>query len=168
MVTVPARNTSRHCPHCLEVLRHRKASDRPTTPGWKWALCGSCGWQGDRDQGAWKRIAARGLTHQARTVTDRTTGAMAIRSVIDTLEAGAVITPTVPKTCRVGPVQDRTHPALHRTSGAQATPDTHHQPTPATRSSPGRGIPPPRPRHPSIHPSIHPSTVGKSRARHHV
>ncbi|MFJ4368071.1 zinc ribbon domain-containing protein [Streptomyces chartreusis] len=53
VVTVPARNTSRHCPHCLTPLRHRKAPDRPTSPGWKWAICNqSCGWQGDRDHGA--------------------------------------------------------------------------------------------------------------------
>ena len=49
VVTVPARGTSKHCPHCLEVLRHRRAPDRPTAPGWKWAICPNpgCGWQGD-------------------------------------------------------------------------------------------------------------------------
>ncbi|MGX1912000.1 zinc ribbon domain-containing protein [Streptomyces phaeochromogenes] len=95
VVTVPPRNTSRHCPRCLTPLRHRKAPDRPTTAGWKWALCPhrDCGWQGDRDQGAWQRIAARGLTHQTKTITERTTGTMVIRSVIDKAEAGAVITP---------------------------------------------------------------------------
>ncbi|MEO6085350.1 MAG: zinc ribbon domain-containing protein [Umezawaea sp.] len=94
VVAIPARNTSKHCPRCLTVLRHRKAPDRPGTPGWKWAVCGSCGYQGDRDTGAWQRIAARGLTHQATTVTDRGSGAMVIRTVVDALEAGAVITPT--------------------------------------------------------------------------
>ncbi|MEO6086666.1 MAG: zinc ribbon domain-containing protein, partial [Umezawaea sp.] len=94
VVTVPARNTSKHCPRCLVPLRHRKAPDRPTVPGWKWAVCGSCGYQGDRDTGAWQRIAARGLTHQATTVTDRTSSVMVIRTVVDTLEAGAVITAT--------------------------------------------------------------------------
>jgi IS605 OrfB family transposase len=97
VVTVPPRNTSRHCPRCLIPLRHRKAPDRPTAPGWKWALCpdrAGCGWQGDRDHGAWQRIAARGLTHQTRTVTDRATGQMVIRTVVDTLETQAVITPT--------------------------------------------------------------------------
>ncbi|WP_245606420.1 transposase [Streptomyces himastatinicus] len=76
VVTVPARNTSKHCPCCLTPLRHRKAPDRPTTAGWKWAICPNteCGWQGDRDQGAWRRIAARGLTHQNKTVTDRANG----------------------------------------------------------------------------------------------
>jgi hypothetical protein len=125
VVTVPARNTSRHCPQCLEVLWHRKAPDRPTTPGWKWALCRSCGWQGDRDQGAWRRIAARGLTHQAKTVTDRTTGAMAIRTVIDRLEAGAVLTPA-PKTRRAD--RSKTGPTRHHTT--RPTPRRRRTPSP--------------------------------------
>ncbi|MFF9472962.1 zinc ribbon domain-containing protein [Streptomyces roseolus] len=119
VVTVPPRDTSRHCPHCLTPLRHRKAPDRPATPGWKWALCADCGWQGDRDQGAWRRIAARGLTHQAKTITDRTSGQMAIRTVVDRLERGAVVT-TAPKTSRAdrsktGPTRPRTNrPAPRR------------------------------------------------------
>ncbi|MCW3820832.1 zinc ribbon domain-containing protein, partial [Micromonospora sp. DR5-3] len=96
VVTTPARNTSKHCPQCLTPLRHRKAPDKPTVAGWKWAVCPhqSCRWQGDRDHGAWRRIAARGLTHQAKTVTDKTTGHMVIRAVVDKLEASAVITKT--------------------------------------------------------------------------
>ncbi|MFI7708368.1 zinc ribbon domain-containing protein [Nonomuraea sp. NPDC049480] len=113
VVSVPARNTSKHCPHCLSVLRHRKAPDRPTVAGWKWALCPGCGWQGDRDQGAWRRIAARGLTHQATTVTDRASGAMAIGSVVDQLEARAVITPPTPKTRRTD--RSKTGPTRRRT-----------------------------------------------------
>ncbi|MET7458616.1 zinc ribbon domain-containing protein, partial [Streptomyces sp. NPDC005574] len=96
VVTVPARNTSKHCPQCLTPLRHRKAPDRPTVAGWKWAICPNrdgCGWQGDRDHGAWRRIAARGLTHQTKTVIDRTSAAMVIRLVVDKLETRAVITP---------------------------------------------------------------------------
>ncbi|MFE2326766.1 zinc ribbon domain-containing protein [Streptomyces sp. NPDC059385] len=117
VVTVPARNTSKHCPRCLVPLQHRKAPDRPTTPGWRWAVCPGCGWQGDRDQGAWQRIASRGLVHQAKTVTDN--AVMAIRTVIDTLEAGAVITPTVSTTSRdrskTGPTPDQTaRPAPRR------------------------------------------------------
>ncbi|MER5918298.1 zinc ribbon domain-containing protein [Streptomyces sp. NPDC001982] len=123
VVTVPARNTSRHCPQCLTPLWHRKAPDRPTAPGWKWAICpdrDGCGWQGDRDMGAWRRIAARGLTHQAETVTDRTTGQLAIRSVVDELEATAVITPTARQASRIdrsktGPTrQQPTRPAPRR------------------------------------------------------
>ncbi|MCU1648396.1 MAG: transposase [Nocardia sp.] len=120
VVTVPPRDTSKHCPRCLLVLRHRKAPDRPTTPGWKWALCPNpdCGWQGDRDQGAWQRIAARGLAHQTKTVRDRASGAMAIRGVVQAMEKQAVITAT-PKTCRVdrsktGPTRRRTTPLTPR------------------------------------------------------
>ncbi|MGW0941987.1 zinc ribbon domain-containing protein [Streptomyces sp. NPDC002623] len=122
VVTVPPRNTSRHCPRCLTPLRHRKAPDRPTTAGWKWALCpnGDCGWQGDRDHGAWQRIAARGLTHQAKTVTDRTTGRTVVRTVVDILETTAVITPNTVETSRTdrsktGPTRPRsTRPAPRR------------------------------------------------------
>ncbi|WP_149827913.1 zinc ribbon domain-containing protein [Streptomyces tailanensis] len=121
VVTVPARGTSRHCPRCLVPLRHRKAPDRPTTPGWKWATCpnSDCGWQGDRDTGAWQRIAARGLTHQTKTVVDRASGTMAIRSVVDTLEATAVVEPTTPPARRdrskTGPTRRRTpRPAPRR------------------------------------------------------
>ncbi|MCX4669060.1 transposase [Streptomyces sp. NBC_01381] len=113
VVMVPARNTSRHCPQCLTPLWHRKAPDRPATPGWKWALCPSCRWQGDRDNGAWRRIAARGLTHQAKTVTDRTTGSMVIRAVVDQLEEGAVITPATPKT---SPDRSKTRPTRRQTT----------------------------------------------------
>ncbi len=138
VVTVPARNTSRHCPRCLVPLRHRKAPDRPTTPGWKWALYPACGYQGDRDAGAWQRIAARGLTHQAKTVTDRVGGAMVIRSGV---------TPSKPRPWSPGhrhnqpegPVQDRPHLATDSTSDAQATPDTlpHRAPRPGGPASGG-------------------------------
>ncbi len=133
VVTVPARNTSRLCPRCLTPLRHRKAPDRPTTPGWKWGLCPDrtgCGWQGDRDHGAWRRIAARGLTHQTKTVTDRTSGAMVIRSVVDTFEALAVVTPTAPATSRKD--RSKTGPTRHRTT----------RPAPRRRRAPSPTRPP--------------------------
>jgi transposase-like protein len=132
VVTVPARNTSKHCPQCLTPLRHRKAPDRPTTPGWKWAICPSCGWQGDRDQGAWRRIAARGLTHQAKTVTDRTSGTMAIRTVVDTLEAEAVLTPTTFETSRND--RSKTGPTRHRTT--RPAPRRRRAPSPTSPSGP--------------------------------
>ncbi len=120
VVTVPPRNTSKHCPHCLTPLRHRKAPDRPTVSGWKWAICPSrdCGWQGDRDQGAWRRIAARGLAHRTKTVTDRASGTMVIRTVVDTMEVKAVITATE-KTSRTdrsktGPTRPRTNHLMPR------------------------------------------------------
>ncbi|MET7728381.1 zinc ribbon domain-containing protein [Streptomyces mirabilis] len=145
VVTVPARNTSKHCPQCLVPLRHRKAPDRPTTPGWKWAVCSSCGWQGDRDTGAWQRIAARGLTHQTKTVVDRANGTMVIRTVIDKLEAGAVITPgpkasrdrsktgpTRPRSTRPTPRRRRT-PSLTRPSGPAGQRPEGHAHTDRTR-----------------------------------
>jgi IS605 OrfB family transposase len=93
VVTVPPRGTSKNCPRCLTPLRHCKSPDQPTTPGWKWARCPGCGWQGDRDHGAWQRIAARGLVHQARTAVDRGNGAMAVRAVDGQLETRAVVAP---------------------------------------------------------------------------
>ncbi|MEV7523074.1 zinc ribbon domain-containing protein [Streptomyces sp. NPDC091371] len=126
VVTVPARGTSKQCPNCLTPLRHRKTPNQPTTPGWKWALCPGCGRQGDRDQGAWKRIAARGLTHQAKTVADRTTAALVIRATIDQLKARAVITPTTPKASR-----DRSKTGPTRRHTARPAPRRRRAPSPA-------------------------------------
>ncbi|MFD8081526.1 zinc ribbon domain-containing protein [Kitasatospora sp. NPDC059722] len=133
VVTVPPRNTSRHCPHCLTPLRHRKAPDRPTTSGWKWAICPNpqCRWQGDRDQGAWQRIAARGLAHQSRTVTDRATGAMTIRAVVDAMETKAVITAT-PRTSRTD--RSKTGPTRPRTN--RLTPRRREVPSPGRAERP--------------------------------
>jgi hypothetical protein len=125
VVTVPARNTSTHCPQCLVPLRHRKAPDQPTVAGWKWAICPSCGRQGDRDQGAWCRIAARGLTHQAKTITDRISGALVIHSVIDRLEAKAVITPAAAQSGR-----DRSKRGPTRHPAACPTPRRRRTPSP--------------------------------------
>ncbi|MFE3452697.1 zinc ribbon domain-containing protein [Nonomuraea sp. NPDC059194] len=132
VVTVPARDTSKHCLQCLEVLRHRKAPDRPTTPGWKWASCPNpaCGWQGDRDHGAWRRIAARGLTHQATTVVDRASNVMSIRTVVDELETRAVITPT--KTSRSD--RSKTGPTRHQPT--RPAPRRHGAPSPIGPSGP--------------------------------
>jgi hypothetical protein len=117
VVTVPARGTSKYCPRCLAPLRHRKAPDKPSQPGWKWAACPGCGWKGDRDRGAWQRIAARGLTHQHQTAAGRKTGTMAIRAVDDALEPAAVITPKAPRRERskAGPTRRRSaRPAPRR------------------------------------------------------
>ncbi|MFF2431836.1 zinc ribbon domain-containing protein [Streptomyces mirabilis] len=132
VVTVPARNTSKHCPQCLTPLGHRKAPDRPTAPGWKWALCPSCRWQGDRDQGAWRRIAARGLTHQTKTVTDRVSGAMVIRTVVDKLETRAVITATADKTSR----NDRSKTGPTRPRTTRPTPRRRRTPSPTRPTGP--------------------------------
>jgi hypothetical protein len=115
VVTVPAANTSKHCPRCLVPLRHRAAPDRHTQAGWKWAVCPNpdCGRQGDRDNGAWQRIAARGLTHQNNTVADRTRGQMTIPAVVDRLEAAAVVIGN-PKTS--GAERSKTGPTRRKTS----------------------------------------------------
>ncbi|WP_053716013.1 zinc ribbon domain-containing protein [Saccharothrix sp. NRRL B-16348] len=126
VATVPPANTSKHCPHCLTPLRHRKAPDRPTTPGWKWAICPSCRWQGDRDQGAWRRIAARGLAHQTKTVADRTIGTLAIRAVVPEMENKAVITATR-KTCRT----DRSKTGPTRPRSTRSAPRRRGVPSPA-------------------------------------
>ena len=128
VVTLPPRNTSKHCPQCLTPLRHRKAPDRPTIAGWKWAICPDpqCGWQGDRDQGAWRRITARGLAHQAKTVVDRATGTMVIRTVMDTMEAKAVIAAT-PKSSRT----DRSKTGPTRPRPNHLTPRRREVPSPA-------------------------------------
>ncbi|MCW2895806.1 MAG: putative transposase DNA-binding protein [Actinomycetia bacterium] len=119
VVTVPPRGTSRCCPRCLAALRHCKGPDTPAAPGWKWARCPGCGWQGDRDTGAWQRIAARGLSHQAKTAIGPGSAAMTIRAVDDELEAQAVVTPL---RFRSGPLQDRPDsPEKHPTPRAQAT-----------------------------------------------
>ncbi|OKI89566.1 zinc ribbon domain-containing protein [Micromonospora sp. CB01531] len=134
VVTVPARNTSKHCPQCLTPLRHRRAPDKPTVAGWKWAICPnqSCRWQGDRDNGAWRRIAARGLTHQAKTITDKTTGAMVIRTVVDTLEASAVVTPSAANASRrdrskTGPTRPHASRPAPRRRGAPSPTRPHGQ-----------------------------------------
>jgi putative transposase-like DNA-binding protein len=126
VVTAPARGTSKNCPQCLTPLRHCTAPDRPGVRGWKWAVCPACGYQGDRDMGAWKRIAARGLAHQAHTTTiDRKNGAMAVRTITGELEAAAVI--TAPKTSRT----DRSKTGPTRRRSARPAPRRHRAPSPA-------------------------------------
>ncbi|MFF7598772.1 hypothetical protein [Streptomyces mirabilis] len=99
------------------------APDRPTTPGWEWALCGSCGWQGDRDSGTCKRNRrtrpyppvqdCRGPRQRGH---DDPLGDRQTRSGRGHHTGRAEDQPR--------PVQDRTHPATLSMSDAQATPDT--------------------------------------------
>lgn len=127
VVTVPAANTSKHCPQCLVPLRHRKAPNRRTTPGWKWAICPNpaCGWQGDRDQGAWRRIAARGLAHQTKTICDRDSGTLMVRKVVDKFEAKAVISTAVETSpadrSKTGPTRPRSTRSAPRRRGTPST-----------------------------------------------
>ncbi len=130
VVTVPARGTSAHCPRCLAPLRHAAAPDRPGRRGWKWAICPSpaCGWQGDRDQGAWQRIAARGLTHQHTTTTGRSAQTMTVRAIKDDLEAAAVVTPV--------PARRRPKAGRGRRKFSRPAPRRRRAPSPAR--PPGR------------------------------
>lgn len=131
VVSVPARGTSRQCPRCLAPLRHATAPDKPDQRGWKWAICPSphCGWQGDRDQGAWQRIAARGLTHQRATTTDRSSGTMTVRAIDDDLETAAVITARPAR-------QDQPKNGPVRSKSARPAPRRRRAPSPAR--PPGR------------------------------
>jgi IS605 OrfB family transposase len=130
VVTVPPRGTSKNCPRCLAPLRHCKAPDQPAAPGWKWARCPGCGWQGDRDNGAWQRIAARGLTHQAKT-TSRDSGTMTVRAVHDQLETRAVVTPYTS-----GRDRSKTGPTPRRTAPRRA-PRRRTAPSPPRRTGHG-------------------------------
>lgn len=131
VVTVPPQGTSKNCPRCLAVLRHRKAPDRPTETGWKWAICPACGWQGDRDHGAWMRIAGRGLSHQEKTTVDRTTGTMVVRKINTALDAHSAVT-------LYAPVKDRTKhgPTPRRRKTSSPAPRRRGTPSPVRPGGP--------------------------------
>jgi hypothetical protein len=129
VVTVPPRGTSRCCPRCLAQLRHCKAPDRPAVPGWKWARCPACGWQGDRDQGSWQRIAARGLAHQAKTAAPPGEP-MTIWKVDVALEVRAVVSPYAS-----GRDRSKVGPTPRRTTSCQAP---RRRPAPSPRDTRGQ------------------------------
>jgi IS605 OrfB family transposase len=129
VVTVPPRGTSRCCPRCLAQLRHCKAPDKLSEPGWKWARCPACGWQGDRDTGAWQRIAARGMTHQVRTAAPPGQP-MIIRTTDDALEAHAVVAPYTS-----GRDRSKAGPTPRRTTTRQAP---RRRPAPSPRQPRGQ------------------------------
>jgi len=166
VVTVPARNTSKHCPNCRTPVRHRKAPDKPTVPGWKWAICPSpaCGWQGDRDQGAWRRIAARGLTHQTKATVDRASSTMVIRAIVDQLESAAVITPKTAGRDRskTGPTRNRPARPAPRRRGAPspARPTGHAGQRPEGHAPTGRSLPRAAHRHQDV------NAISTSSTRH--
>ncbi|MGT2530334.1 zinc ribbon domain-containing protein [Streptomyces nojiriensis] len=92
VVTVPARNTSRHCPQCLSPLRHRKAPDRSKTGPTRHQATrptprrrrtpspvGSSGPAGKRPEGPvhtdWPRLPRAAHRHQdVTTISTPTTG----------------------------------------------------------------------------------------------
>ncbi|MFI6057110.1 transposase [Streptomyces sp. NPDC051286] len=87
VVIVPPRGTSKYCPRCLTAFRHHKAPDDRTS-GWAWATCPNpaCGYGTGRDNAAWQRIGARGLSHQTKTSPDRTSSTLVVRSVVAALD----------------------------------------------------------------------------------
>jgi IS605 OrfB family transposase len=129
VVIVPARGTSKYCPKCLTVFRHRTAPDR-TTPGWKWASCPNqaYGYSADRDVAAWQRIGARGLHHQHLTVLDRSSGTYVIRR-------------TIPELAQ--PVRHTTHPGPLTPAVSQQRSAAAHD---RTKAGPTRNRPVPRQR----------------------
>ncbi|MCX4829455.1 transposase [Streptomyces sp. NBC_01016] len=135
VVIVPPRGTSKYCPRCLTAFRHHRAPDDPR-PGWAWASCPNtaCGYSTGRDQAAWQRIGARGLTHQHATCPDRTSGTYVIRGVIEALDRASAVHPQTPDRTKSGPTTRRPVPGKRRR--VPAPPDT---PTPAPAGTTGPG-----------------------------
>ncbi|WP_200309566.1 zinc ribbon domain-containing protein, partial [Streptomyces adelaidensis] len=119
VVIVPPRGTSKYCPRCLNKFRHHKAPD-DRAAGWAWATCPNeaCGYSTGRDNAAWQRIGARGLTHQHTTRLDRTAGTFVIRAVVEALDRASQVqhqtrdrTKSRPTTRRPAPGKRRRVPA---------------------------------------------------------
>ncbi|MFF0081371.1 transposase [Streptomyces canus] len=115
VVIVPPRGTSKYCPRCLTEFRHHEAPNHRVA-GWAWASCPNpaCGYSTGRDNAAWQRIGARGLTHQHKTSLDRSSGTFVIRTVVEALDrAGAVQQQTRDRT-KSGPTAKRPVPGKRR------------------------------------------------------
>ncbi|MDX3231733.1 zinc ribbon domain-containing protein [Streptomyces sp. ME19-01-6] len=146
VVIVPPRGTSQYCPRCLTAFRHHKApGDRAA--GWAWATCpgDACGYSTGRDNAAWQRTGARGLTHQHKTSLDRTSNTFVIRSVVQALDQASTVQQQTRDRTKSGPTAKRPVPGKRRK--VPAPPDTR---TP-TRARPGgkrpAGRPPTHPTH---------------------
>jgi hypothetical protein len=135
VVTVPARGTSRYCPRCgrgRTELAHTPAPDRPAERGWKWAICGRCDLNLDRDHAAAMRITARGLLAQHHVRTDRTTGRHTITTVVEG-DVATVRRPTRPTRqptprAKTGPTRKRPPVSAGRLS--HRAPDRRTAPAP--------------------------------------
>ncbi|WP_246203783.1 zinc ribbon domain-containing protein, partial [Streptomyces tailanensis] len=115
VVIVPPRGTSKYCPHCLTAVRHHRAPDDPRA-GWAWATCPNeaCGYSTGRDNAAWQRIGARGLTHQHTTRLDRTSGTLVIRTVVDTLDQASQVQHQTRDRTKSGPTNRHPVPGKRR------------------------------------------------------
>ncbi|MFI1333241.1 transposase [Streptomyces sp. NPDC020845] len=108
VVIVPPRGTSKYCPRCLTEFRHLKAPHDPAA-GWAWASCPNpaCGYSTGRDNAAWQRIGARGLTHQHKTSLDRTGGTFVIRTVAPALDRASTVQQQTRDRTKSGPTNKR-------------------------------------------------------------
>ncbi|RZB14711.1 transposase [Streptomyces sp. F001] len=115
VVIVPPQGTSKHCPRCLTEFRHHKAPNRRAA-GWAWATCPNiaCGYSTGRDNAAWQRIGARGLTHQHQTRLDRTAGVFVIRSVVEALDRTGTVQHQTRDRTKSGPTNKRPVPGKRR------------------------------------------------------
>ncbi|MER7842301.1 zinc ribbon domain-containing protein, partial [Streptomyces sp. NPDC096040] len=125
VVIVPPRGTSKNCPRCLTTFRHHMAPDRSAT-GWAWATCPNetCGYSTGRDQAAWQRIGARGLTHQHTTRLDRTSDTYLIRTVIEALDRASTVLPEISDRTKSAPTMKRPAPGQRRGVPAPPGPRT--------------------------------------------
>ena len=155
-----ARHRRRHRPPSGAPRRTAPAASRrygtarhptsPTAPGRKWARCPGCGWQGDRDHGAWQRIAARGLTHQARPPSTGTTAPWRYAPSTTTSKPGPSLPPALPGATGPRPARRPGEPPHAARPGDARHPPRRAQPAVAsvrrdTRHRPG-------PRCPAQHP----------------
>ncbi|MFE4538014.1 transposase [Streptomyces scopuliridis] len=115
VVIVPPRGTSKHCPRCLTPFRHHRApNDRAA--GWAWASCPNpaCGYSTGRDNAAWQRIGARGLTHQHKTSLDRSSGTFVIRTVVEALDRARAVQQQTQDRTKSGRTNRRPAPGKRR------------------------------------------------------
>ncbi|KAK1183033.1 zinc ribbon domain-containing protein [Streptomyces sp. NBS 14/10] len=115
VVIVPPRGTSKYCPRCLTAFRHHKAPNDPRA-GWAWATCpnDACGYSTGRDNAAWQRIGARGLTHQHKTSLDRTSKTFVIRRVVEALDRASRVQGQTRDRTKSGPTAKRPVPGKRR------------------------------------------------------
>jgi len=120
--TVPAGGTSSQCPRCLKELHHQRSASDPT-PGFRWAVCGHCGHQGDRDHLASERVVSRGLAAQAHIQVNRT-GVRRCAKTIDIKVRRQHKTAPTPKQNAHRARSTRTIPAIKRPAGDPETNST--------------------------------------------
>ncbi|WP_216372970.1 zinc ribbon domain-containing protein [Streptomyces tailanensis] len=115
VVIVPPRETSKCCPRCLTAFRHHKAPNNRAA-GWAWATCPNeaCGYSTGRDNAAWQRIGARGLTHQHKTSLDRTRETFVIRTVVEALDQASRVQHQTRDRTKSGPTNRRPVPGKRR------------------------------------------------------